>query len=560
MTEEEQYWLLVEAQNYSSVISDTEDLSTIRGGSLLLRDSVHQADSVLKAQPGVTVTTATVGGSSGIWMIEGKEADARAAAGKVRRALSQDIYRHAGFALALTSAGKGTAYSSVRKQLKAIAAQQRFSQGRVAYPASEEGATGVCKVDFLRPVPKDGTLQKHPQEDYKVSLSVHERRRHGMDGKQTIIAKVTKDASSLPDHVRRQIADSAGRPFAFQIASISEGMAPPPGLRRNLHDKIAVIHLDGNGLGKVQKAALASDDTIRGQQDFDRQLQAALGEMIAKVLTLVIDEGGKGEPTTEEAVIRKDKEIAKEQVIRFEALLWGGDEIMFIVPARLGWKVAEAVAAMTDKLHIKTGADAEGNGGTQHPLNFAVGVVFCHHDAPITRIKALADDLANVAKQDAMTASGETVRGRDSTRFVPVVMESFDHSGGNTQDLLLKRAPGGHAGDAASYMTLSAVELGQLRTAAEALAGVGKATAPMSRGRLRLLARLVQTGAGHGVKKNEDVLEDAHGEAEAAGVSKLLDALDGKQFSGRFWRLLEEYWDYLVPIDPDKLRSAGGQS
>lgn len=553
------YWLLAEAQNFSAVVEDTQDLSTIRGGSAAMRLGVRAVDSDLQRLNGLEIENATIGGSMGIWRLKGTEPDARAALTAARRILRSKEYRHAAFCVALTHGVPGEAFTSVRARLKAIAARQRHSEARTAYPEVETSPfVAICPVDFVRPVPTEGTIQKHPDEDYAVSRSVSERRDLGMQSKQDVIGQVTSFVEK-PESVAEVLseADRKTRPFALQIASISEPKALAGTLRSTLKDKIAVIHLDGNGFGKIQDAALAADDTLEGQRNFDLQLQAALGSLIVAVLETVVDGGGIGAPTDEEQDVRKQLSMAAvKEIVRFETLLWGGDEIMFIVPARLGWRVAEKIAEVAEKLTIDVDA---GKGGTPpYRLRFAVGMVFCHHDAPISRIKSLADDLAGIAKQTATGPDGGLIRGREATRFVPVVMESFDHSGGDTDDLMRKRAPGGLPPESAgAFMTLSVAELSALRTAAEALRGSAEAPGPLSRGRLRLLARLVQNGGRFGTKDAAEVVAESMSIAETAGVTDMLKSLDGAAWTGRFWRLLEEYWDYLLPLQSEAEIKAG---
>ena len=95
--------------------------------------------------------------------------------------------------------------------------------------------------------------------------------------------------------------------------------------------------------------------------------------------------------------------------MRIETLLWGGDELIWVVPAWLGWN-ALCLFYQQAKTHIKF------RGGT---LKHAAGLVFCHHNAPIHRVKSLAHDLAELAKE----------QNRDSNLIAYQVLKSFDHVG-----------------------------------------------------------------------------------------------------------------------------------
>ena len=552
---EKDYWLLVEAQNYSSVVGDTQDLSTIRGGSAMMRLGVRAVDKCLRETPGLQTDNVTIGGSLAIWSLSGTAkavAEAVRCAKTLLEAPSFDdtvrCFNHVGFSLAVVEAIKDEPFTQTRKRLKAVSTRLRHCQSRLAYPAIETDAQGstafgaVCPVDFVRPVPKSGTGKMLPDGKLAISRSVHDRRRLGMDSKHEVLRDVT-DGVERSEKAERHLREDAKwlRPFAMQIDSISESAEPPRLLRTSLHDKICVVHLDGNKFGDLEQAALfrkggpegqENHDTQEGQKEFDDSLQVCLARLILAALDVVLDGGGvgcpsKGERKVREELFKTDARVILDSVVRFETLLWGGDEIMFIVPARLGWQVAEAIANIAKTLTIN-----------QTALTFGVGMVFCHHDAPISRIKELADELADYAKTKGKAAKPM------QTCFAPVVMESFDHSGGNIGDLMDKRTPiDVSRGDAPNYLTLTDNELATLRAAAIELRETGE----LSRGRLRLLARMVQSGGSHGVKYAADIIDEADGIAERAGCPEHLSTIDGGHPKGRFWRLLEEYWDYLLP-------------
>lgn len=95
--------------------------------------------------------------------------------------------------------------------------------------------------------------------------------------------------------------------------------------------------------------------------------------------------------------------------MRLETLLWGGDEIIWVVPAWQGWWMVNEFYSQA-KEHIKH---------NNEPLFHAAGLVFCHHDAPIHRIDSLARALADqFAKAD-----------RKKNLIAYQILESFDHAG-----------------------------------------------------------------------------------------------------------------------------------
>ena len=542
---------MLEGQGFASSIFDTQDLSTIRGGSLLMRDLVISADKFLKLRWPDKVTEATRGGSIGIWRLDVAEDQAATGADELRTLLSRD-YAHQAFGFAVL-ADDGGSYSRQRNRLRAVLQRQRLSQARLAYPSLVRTERRVCPVDLVRPVAQ-GTRQRIGPGDEGViftSQSVYDRRRFGMAKKQSLIAEETALAINLSPEAAAWL-QRPGRPFAMQINSISEGAAMPEGLKATLADKICVIALDGNGFGKVQDDALAAKDkdTIETQQAFDAGLARLRSSLIARVFSRLIESGGVGAPSEVERQVREAlHEPQVDTVARFELLLWGGDEIMFIVPARLGWDILQTIAAETYTLLGQT-------------VTFAVGAVFCHHDAPIARIKELADNLATHIK-GLEKVDGKGRDGKAETLVMVEVLESFDHVGTDLAAHLQRRVPKPtttelDAAERMAFRVLDQSDLKGFQAAAVALAaGIG---GRVSRGRLRQVAQALHAGAAPGAvyrggNWKSFVADTAHllsGEAAAvAGVTQSGPEQVQTRNSAkldRYFTLLEDYWDYLVPV------------
>lgn len=75
-------------------------------------------------------------------------------------------------------------------------------------------------------------------------------------------------------------------------------------------------------------------------------------------------------------------------------------------------------------------------------------MVFCHHNAPIHTITALAKALAEVAKD----------KSRDENLFAYLVLESFDHVGRNLEKFLKERYLGDHLAAVLSGNTMDATQ------------------------------------------------------------------------------------------------------
>ncbi len=80
----------------------------------------------------------------------------------------------------------------------------------------------------------------------------------------------------------------------------------------------------------------------------------------------------------------KERDIER---IRLETLLWGGDEMLFVVPAWKGFELLNYFYEFSQTWTFKT-----------ETLTHAGGLVFCRAKTPIRRIRGFAQELAEQAK------------------------------------------------------------------------------------------------------------------------------------------------------------------
>lgn len=542
----------------------------------MLRDLVGKAQIELEARFPKQITPATLGGSFGIWRVTAPAKDLAEALPKIRAALATDAAEHLGFGLvAVADDGKG--FSHQRKRLRAALQHARLTEVRLPYPDLNDVETGaeagVCPVDFLRPIGKDTGRKIDKNTRRHTSRAVFARRDFGMKAKQTLIAEETL-LERLSDAAKAAKART-GWPMAMQIASISESNADHPLLKTNLHDKICVISLDGNGFGKIQDFALAhTADELKTQKVFDETLKRFRGELVSDVFDLIISQGCEGAPCEEEVETRIELRKQQAKVIRFELLLWGGDEIMFIVPARVGWRVMEKIGASVGKMQFDPAALGLGQVNLSdtdkkrlQKVTFSVGAVFCHQTAPIARVKRLADNLCDHIKTLKKSETGDGRNGKADTLFMVEVLESFDHIGMDLNAHLAKRMPYSpgkpteNKENAFSKATRDALrvldlaEVNALRKVAEALAR-GKG-GDISRGMLRQTAFTLHRGKAQGAEfageKWAKYVQNSANELEheAKAFAKDHFGIDDDNLrdlgQARLFTLLEEYWDYLTP-------------
>ena len=165
----------------------------------------------------------------------------------------------------------------------------------------------------------------------------------------------------------------------------------------NLENKIAVFYADGNGFGGIQANGVKS---VEDQKHFDHTLKTYRREFLACLLQQWMPEDGKG-------------------ILPLETLLWGGDEMMFVVPSSKGFALAQMFYQQSRNWSIELD-------GTKHKLTHAGGLVFCHYKTPIGRVKKLAEDLADEIK--------EREYGREGNYFDYAVLESIDYPAEETLD------------------------------------------------------------------------------------------------------------------------------
>src|SRR5579872_3506291 len=164
----------------------------------------------------------------------------------------------------------------------------------VAAPRSP--AARPCRIDKVRP-------GVHQENGEPVSTSVQIRRKYGREQKQAFYQR----QANIP--CPRFVND-----FSKLTGDNSRG---------NLNHKMAVIHLDGNRFGEIQNVLCASPESL---QDFDHTLRRLRSGML---LELIQQTASKGAWTDK----NKDDEAGEH---RIETLLWGGDEIIWVVPAWTG--------------------------------------------------------------------------------------------------------------------------------------------------------------------------------------------------------------------------------
>lgn len=396
------FYLRVEAVNLDGVIFDTGNISTRRGGSLLLLDAIRTLRDALPPEVGRRLQPLATGASIGLYAFD---ADYEENASGVRDAVARFLRdglgdlptQHATFVVDVAERKSDAAEA----HLLAVAAN-RWRQ--MCEPAlslqgvfSQVDARDHCHLDRIRPATRPNRRLDGEQE--QVSASVGARFKYGRDARQGFYS------------------GEIGRPveltFTDELGDLAGGA--PTSAPLATRDKMAVLHFDGNKFGELGlarwRAPTDPEDSYRQWSDaLKRHHRRLLDELLAAM-------------ADDSAWTNADGQA------RLETLLWGGDEIIWVVPAWKGWEVARWFLTHAHSVEIEK---------TTIPLSYGAGLVFCHHKSPIQNVLDLANRLVTRTKDwNKQRQSDEK-----TSALAYAVLESFDDIGAHHNPVLTARQLG----------------------------------------------------------------------------------------------------------------------
>lgn len=276
-----EYLLHVEALNHDYFIFDTDDLSTIRGGSLLLLDAVEEeAERALAMYKPRRISS---GASAGLFAFEAVDDAAKDVAEELRRHLATHTrYEHATFAVAI--APLSGSFSAVREKLLAEIRWQQMRQPALSLAGDlfSGAAKGACEADGARPGLIPNTTEKGAIGEHERghSLSVFHRRAHGRERKQGFYGAQLK--RYCPDNAAAAAA-IVERDFASDFADIADWKnqqhtreSPP----KNLVNKIAVLYFDGNKFSRFGR--VDSEGGLRAWDEYIKQQRCEAPDSLRK--------------------------------------------------------------------------------------------------------------------------------------------------------------------------------------------------------------------------------------------------------------------------------------
>ena len=356
----------IEAVNLRHTIDDTENLSTRRGGGYMLLEAIRGVE----AKFADSLEAISTGASIGLFAVKsGKDREAtRAAVSRYLREDGQPEWQHATFVIDAVA----VAHADFRLGVEQAVSKNRWQQMQTLSFANKWGDSGeICAIDQVRPAASNSK-----------SLSVDARSRAGRELRQRFYERELGEKTDL------DFTDDTESLGHFDSAQEAYASIPA-----NLNGKMAVFYADGNGFGKIQRDCLTPEALRQWDTYLKDRRRRLLGELLGWL---------SNSPSAK----------TEDGKLRFETLLWGGDEMLFLLPAWLGLEFAQKFFALT----------ADWNYGDK-PLKHAAGLVMAKSSAPISQLQKLAKKLAENGKADKKINS-----------LSWIVLESFDHAGDEMDD------------------------------------------------------------------------------------------------------------------------------
>lgn len=464
----------IEGVNLGNFIYNTNDLKTIRGGSLAMLEFPHYLGEEIQG-----LTPISLGASIGLFLYEGentpkeiKQQIQNLLDEKYQYALPYGTYVIAhqditGQEDLLTFEKKLTTKCRI-EQMQTINVNLLFDNQTLLnevkggkYKASlleNESYNGVCEIDGVTP---SRVSTYKGKEQIETSLTTAMRRNIGHHEKSR-------------EFYKRIIADKDYEELE-KIALANDFHQICQNQGNELDGKMVVIYLDGNSFTKSILAEVDKEEGFDAQseklKDFDKKLRENRSEFLKSLLTKFINEGDKAQTDAHKKDKKREDDSRKnypytllyqdfkeedkkeclsedyqpEKVLRLETLLWGGDEMMFVLPAWLAFDFLETFFSCVynqDK-PWKIGEKQQ---------SFAVGMVFCSMKAPIDRIKNYAYGLAELAKGN-----------RDKSLIAFQVLESFDFPAENFAEFREKSIPSSFSNNNDDPFILNGEDISELR-------------------------------------------------------------------------------------------------
>lgn len=352
--------LRFQAADFSNTVFDMPNLSAIRGASLAYLYSPKLVNEVLGRVAGLTAKTIYMGASQGAWELTCDRETAKRAKDAVSQALGHDDdgtgpHSHLSYTVSVSAVENGNVAKALAVA-EALNDTERYQGKGYPLPQFDKSVSGYDAAgDRTRPADKGN-----------ASSARLARQNFGRGQRQRFYRS----------YLGKEPSHEFTEDFGSMVADAPALEAVSPG------SKTAVFYADGNKLGAARNAALKNGvDSLSAFSGKLKDLQIALLGSIVQWL----ETGARERP----------KHFLSDDRFRFETLMWGGDEVLFVMPSWLALEFAANFFEWTQGWDVGVGAD----------VTFSAGLVIANHKTPIRQTKSLADDLAELNKDKDKASS-----------------------------------------------------------------------------------------------------------------------------------------------------------
>jgi hypothetical protein len=380
-----QYLLRLEAVNFATTCYNTNELSTIRGGSMMLAN----AHELIKGTVPVELGNGPefFGASHSVWKFDasGEERAQQVAKDLLNALASHPTLRHGTFVCNVQQHNVQSHEDDVRtlQKLRMLNHWGQYQKPTIANPIVDRKNTGnskYCEFDRIRPA----TQEINKGEVYQVSQSTFDKRNYGREQKKKFFRSVNESLNVVND-----------------LNELTCHFDP----NHRLNGKMAIIYIDGN-----KQSEVVYTRSIEENNQFRRFLRQSHGDFLRELVAHALESQCVSGESNE--WFFWDTQESQHQ-LRIETLIWGGDDIVLVVPAWKGLFTIERFFCASAKWKYNN-----------EPLTHSAGIVFCNAKTPVQDMVSLADDLVIQCKKRA-------INGDYKDLIAYEVLESFDNMESN---------------------------------------------------------------------------------------------------------------------------------
>lgn len=401
-------FILVEACNYHDTLFDTNQLSVVRGGSSLMKSVVEHvaqiADVSSDSEAELLFKPIATGASSGTFAYAGKNKDMTV--NDLTQIIENELSNHEQFkhVSTIVTGVKLRNFSKARQIM--LAEKSRMQQSALSMSIDSPSASNTravpCSLDGMRSAFDETGREFIGDESVVLSPKSQSRLKIGRKRRKSFFHEELSRINSVLDAESKIAFDTDSLPLANDLESLTRCSD-----YRLLNSKMAVVYLDGNRFGKLLAASASGKNADSGLKAFDRSVQQLRGELLKKIYFALVE---PLEGRMQNAVASSDEGSDESAFLRFEALLWGGDEMTFVVPAWLGFEFVYFINSITKSWEIDSDS-----------LTHAAGLILCNRKMPISVVHEKVSELVD-----------ERVKSADSNKYVSgnyleyMIFESVD--------------------------------------------------------------------------------------------------------------------------------------